>query len=71
MVHPGLTEAEVKATAESVLTSYAQQYKEVTVRSFRGDTAVSSLPYLTSMMADGGITHRVNKAAAQERIRTH
>lgn len=70
-VDPPATEAHVKSVAEKAISGYSDQYKTVTVKSYIAGSAANELPYATSILENGAVTHQFTPGAATRKIPTH
>ncbi|HWP43086.1 MAG TPA: hypothetical protein VNO14_07630 [Blastocatellia bacterium] len=70
-VSPPATREHVKAVAEQAISRYRDQYRNVTIRSFIAGSSPSELPFATSILENGVVTHQFNPNAATRKIPTH
>jgi len=66
-----LSEASAKAAAETTIARYRNSYSNVTVRSFLQSSRETDLPYSTSVLQNGMISHKINPMVAPQKIPTH
>jgi hypothetical protein len=65
------TEGDVKEAAEAVIATYKAEYPNIIVKSYPMSADGSGLPYGTSVLQDGVISHSFNPQALVEKIKTH
>ncbi len=65
-----VTEASVKAAGEAVINQHRNQFKSVVVKSFL-HSQQSLYPYCISTLAEGAISHQVNKQLEPQKIPSH
>jgi len=67
---PQARESEVKAAAEGIIAKHKNEYSSIVVKThLSSDT--SGLPYGTSILEGGVISHSFNPRAIPEKIKTH
>jgi ABC-type glycerol-3-phosphate transport system substrate-binding protein len=65
------SERDVKEAAEAVIATYRAEYPSITVKSYPMSADGSGLPYGTSVLEGGVISHSFNPQSASEKIKTH
>ena len=65
------SESDVKEAAEAVIATYKKEYPNIVVKSYPMSADGSGLPYGTSVLDGGVISHSFNPQALREKIKTH
>ena len=65
------TQDDVKTVAEMVISTNKAQFENITVKTYLLGSDASGVPYATSMLADGTVTHWITPQPATEKIPTH
>ena len=65
------SERDVKEAAEAVIATYKTEYPNIIVKSYPMSSDGSGLPYGTSVLDRGVISHSFNPEALREKIKTH
>jgi hypothetical protein len=64
------SESDIKTVAETLINERKDRHSKVTVRTLL-DAYGNDIPYATSSLDSGQVTHQFNQAAKQKRIPTH
>ncbi|HKY06348.1 MAG TPA: hypothetical protein VJQ56_15740 [Blastocatellia bacterium] len=70
-VDPPANEQRIKSVAEQAISRYSDQYRTVTIKSYGAGSSPSELPFATSILENGTITHQITPRAATQKIPTH
>ena len=65
------TQDDVKTVAELVISTHKAQFQNITVKTYLLGSDQSGLPYATSILADGTVTHLFNPQPSTQKIPTH